>query len=115
MVGTGSATSIGPISETVVYYSKGHLLDAERVVEDLHGIVAMAEGPTDAGADVTVVTGSDYSVLADHSAATSTTATTADATATTADLLVDLTATTAELDVGKYSRTAEPGGTAPSF
>ncbi len=30
VVGTGSATSIGPISETVVYYSKGHLLDAER-------------------------------------------------------------------------------------
>jgi hypothetical protein len=78
VVGTGSATSIGPISETVVYYFKGHLLDAERVVENLHGIVGMAEGPTDAGADVTVVTGSDYSVLAGHAAATGTTATTAD-------------------------------------
>ena len=57
VVGTGSATPVGPISETVVYYAPGHLLDAERVVEDLHGIVAMAEGTTDAGADVTVVTG----------------------------------------------------------
>ncbi len=62
VVGTSSATPIGPISETVVYYSPGRLLDAERLVENLHGIVALAQGPTDAGADVTVVTGSDYLV-----------------------------------------------------
>jgi hypothetical protein len=94
VVDTGSATPIGPISETVVYYAPGHLLGAERVVEDLQGVVAMAEGPTDAGADVTVVTGSDYSVLADHAAATGTTATTADPTATTT---VELMSATVEL------------------
>ena len=64
VVGTGSSTPVGPISETVVYYKPGDLLDAERVVEDIHGIVAMAPGSTDAIADVTVVTGSEYLVLA---------------------------------------------------
>ncbi|MGD0286461.1 MAG: LCP family protein [Acidimicrobiales bacterium] len=93
VVGTGSATPVGPISETVVYYAPGHLLDAQRVVEDLHGIVAMAEGTTDAGADVTVVTGSDYSVAVNHAPVQGTTATTVDPTATT----VDPTATTVEL------------------
>ncbi len=76
VVGTGSATPIGPISETVVYYAPGHLLGAERVAEDLHGIVAMAEGATDAGADVTVVTGSDYSVLVKSAPAQGATTTT---------------------------------------
>jgi LCP family protein required for cell wall assembly len=109
VVGTGSATPIGPISETVVYYAPGHLLGAERVVEDLQGIVAMAEGPTDAGADVTVVTGSNYSVLADHAAATGTTATTADPTATTT---VELMSATVELTsastLGPPSPAVEP-------
>ena len=62
VVGTASATPVGPISETVVYYAPGRLLDAERLVENLHGIVAMAQGPTDDSADVTVITGSDYLV-----------------------------------------------------
>ena len=66
VVGTGTATPVGPISETVVYYAPGDLLDGERVVEDLSGIVSMTEGPTDAGADVTVVTGSDFSVWQPH-------------------------------------------------
>ena len=97
VVGTGSSTSVGPISETVVYYTKGHLLDAERLVGDLHGIVAMAEGPTQAGADVTVVTGSDFSTLSGQAAGTSATVAPVDARATTADLLADWTATKAEL------------------
>jgi len=54
--------SVGPISEAIVYYSHGHELDAERVVESLKGIVSMAEGPTADGADVTLVTGSNFSV-----------------------------------------------------
>jgi LCP family protein required for cell wall assembly len=66
VVGTSSATSVGPISETVVYYAPGRILDAERVLESIHGIVAMAPGPTDNGAEVTVVTGSDYSVVVPH-------------------------------------------------
>jgi hypothetical protein len=100
VVGTGSATPVGPISETVVYYAPGHLLDAQRVVEDLRGIVAMAEGTTAAGADVTVVTGSDYSVAVNHAPAQGTTTTAVGTTATTVELTattVELTATTVEL------------------
>jgi LCP family protein required for cell wall assembly len=63
VVGTGTATPVGPISQAIVYYARGHQLDAERVVESLSGIVSMAEGPTSDGADVTLVTGSNFSVL----------------------------------------------------
>ncbi len=80
VIATGSATPVGPISETVVYYTAGHLSDAERVLESLHGIVAMALGSTDAGADVTVVTGSDYSVRIPHAKKATTTTTTGPAT-----------------------------------
>jgi len=83
VVGTAVATPVGPISETVVYYRQGRLGDAERLVQDLHGIVAMAEGPTDLGADVTVVTGSDYSVTAVHHSTGATTTTAAGSTTTT--------------------------------
>ncbi len=84
VVGTGSSASVGPISETVVYYVPGHLLGAERVVDDLHGVVAMAERSTDAGADVTVVTGSDYSVVAPTSTPGTTTSTPGTTTTTPA-------------------------------
>jgi LCP family protein required for cell wall assembly len=62
VVGEASATPVGPISEAVVYYSPGHELDAERLVESLKGIVSMAKGPTENGAEVTLVTGSNFSV-----------------------------------------------------
>jgi LCP family protein required for cell wall assembly len=58
----GSVIPVGPIAETTVFYSPGHLADGERVLQSLSGIVAMAEGATVGGADVTVVTGSEYSV-----------------------------------------------------
>ncbi len=63
VVSTSTATPVGPLSETVVYYRAGHLLDAERVVQSLHGIVSMALGPTQDGAEVSVVTGSNASVI----------------------------------------------------
>jgi LCP family protein required for cell wall assembly len=62
MAGEGTATPVGPISEAIVYYGRGHQLDAERVVQSLRGIVSMAEGPTRDGADVTLVTGTNFSV-----------------------------------------------------
>ena len=62
VAGEGTAGSVGPISEATVYYSRGHVLDAERVVQSLRGIVSMAEGPTTDGAEVTLVTGSNFSV-----------------------------------------------------
>jgi hypothetical protein len=49
-----------------VYYSRGHQLDAERVLQSLHGIASMAEGPTQEGAAVTLVTGSNFSVALPH-------------------------------------------------
>jgi LCP family protein required for cell wall assembly len=63
IVGTSTSTPVGPISETIVYYSRGHLLDAARVVQSLGGIVSMAEGPTQDGADVSLVTGSNFSIV----------------------------------------------------
>jgi len=78
VVGTGATTPVGPISETVVYYTPGHLADAERVVQSLAGVVAMAQstgGEASAGADVTVVTGSNFVVLVHHASTGGTTTT----------------------------------------
>jgi LCP family protein required for cell wall assembly len=82
-VGTSSATPVGPIAETVVYYKPGDLLDAERILEDIHGIVAMAQGPTLDGAEVTVVTGSEYLVIVPHHSSGGVTTTTTAATTST--------------------------------
>jgi len=62
-LGVGDATPVGPESETVVYYaSAGTQAAAEAVARSLSGAVIMARGaPTD-NAQVTVVTGSDFSV-----------------------------------------------------
>jgi LCP family protein required for cell wall assembly len=78
IVGTGVTTPIGPIAETIVYYRPGHILQGERVVQSLSGIVSMTQGATTDGADVTVVTGSNFSVRVHHApvAATTTTTTT---------------------------------------
>ena len=66
VVGEGASTPVGPISQAIVYYSRGHQLDAERVLQSLHGIASMAEGPTQEGAAVTLVTGSNFSVALPH-------------------------------------------------
>jgi hypothetical protein len=63
VVGTGDAPPVGTISETTVTYSAGHEADAERVAHDLDGSVTMGLGSTVDGADVTVVTGTDFTVL----------------------------------------------------
>jgi LCP family protein required for cell wall assembly len=76
VVGENSSTPVGPISQAIVYYSRGHQLDAERLLQSLHGIASMAEGPTQDGADVTLVTGSNFSVKSQHSVGGSAGATT---------------------------------------
>jgi len=62
LVGTGDAVSGGAVSETDVLYSAGHQAAAELVAHDLSGAVVMGLGDTADGADVTVVTGSNFSV-----------------------------------------------------
>jgi LCP family protein required for cell wall assembly len=72
VVGTGDTTPVGAISETTVTYRAGHQAAAERVAHNLSGSVVMGLGHTANGADVTVVTGTDFSVNAPAAGASST-------------------------------------------
>jgi LCP family protein required for cell wall assembly len=64
-VATGTATPVGPIAETKVLYANARELPAaQEVIRSLSGLAVLAQGPTTAGADVTVVTGSDVTVVA---------------------------------------------------
>jgi LCP family protein required for cell wall assembly len=80
VVGKGDSPSVGAVSETRVTYSAGHEAAAERVAHDLTGAVVMGLGTTTDGADVTVITGSNFSVVAPSTPTTG--ATTAPANAT---------------------------------
>ena len=81
IVGSGTWPAVGPLSETVVEYSPGHEADAERVMRSLSGIVSMTEAPvrpppgsdvpSSTGADVTVITGTNFSVVASSAAGSS--------------------------------------------
>jgi len=62
VLAAGEQTPVGPISETSVIYSPGHLAEGERVQASLAGAVALGTGKTTDGADVTVITGTDFSV-----------------------------------------------------
>ena len=77
IVSTGDAPPVGAVSETTVTYSAGHEAAAERVAHDLSGSVAMGLGATAGGADVTVVTGTDFSVLTPSTPASTATTPTA--------------------------------------
>jgi LCP family protein required for cell wall assembly len=80
VTGTGTWPAVGPISETVIEYAPGHLADAESLLSHFKGIVSMTEAPTKAisgsdvptsqGADVTVITGSNFSIVSAHAAST---------------------------------------------
>ena len=64
-VGQGDSPAGGSLSESYVYYSSAsHLADAEQVLHSLSGTATLALGPTADGADVTVVTGTNFSVNA---------------------------------------------------
>ncbi len=65
MVGVGDTPSVGAESETVVYFATRSPADqaaAQAVARSLSGSVITALGPTADGAQVTVVTGSQFSV-----------------------------------------------------
>jgi LCP family protein required for cell wall assembly len=74
-IGTiGDATPVGQEAETVVYYSSkspAELAAAQAVANSMSGAVIMAEDPTQTqpGSQVTVVTGTDFSVDAPAAAA----------------------------------------------
>ncbi len=62
-VGQGDTQAGASPSETVVDYSSPNQVGAaEQVLRSLSGTVTLAKGPTADGADVTVVTGSNFSV-----------------------------------------------------
>jgi hypothetical protein len=78
MSGVGDSTPVGPQSETVVYYAHMTSADeaaAQAVASSLSGAVIMALDPAQVtdGAQVTVVTGSQFSVNPPASGATATT------------------------------------------
>jgi LCP family protein required for cell wall assembly len=74
--GMGTATPYGVREETVVFHannSAASLADAQAVLHTIEGPAVMALGRTTAGADVTVLTGSDISIVAPPRKATTTT------------------------------------------
>lgn len=65
MVGTGSSTPVGQYAETLVTYSKRTPADvaaAQLVADSISGQVVLHYGPTADGAQVTVTTGTKFSV-----------------------------------------------------
>ncbi len=63
VVGTGEQTPVGPVVEASVLYKNSALMpDGNRVLAGLSGAVAMGQGKTLDNADVTVVTGTNFSV-----------------------------------------------------
>jgi LCP family protein required for cell wall assembly len=65
VIGAGDTSAGGSVSETTVYYSSpSHLAAAEQVLHGLSGAATLGRGPTANGADVTVVTGSNFGVNA---------------------------------------------------
>jgi len=63
VVSAGDTAPGGSPSETMVYYdTPSHLAAAQQVLRSLSGAVALGQGPTVHGANVTVVTGSNFSV-----------------------------------------------------
>ncbi|HTT87503.1 MAG TPA: LCP family protein, partial [Acidimicrobiales bacterium] len=63
VTGSGDAQASGPLSETVVYYSSAKYLGpAEQVLHSLSGAAVLGKGHTADGAEVTVVTGTNFSV-----------------------------------------------------
>jgi LCP family protein required for cell wall assembly len=77
---TGTWPAVGPISETVIEYAPGHMADAESLLSKFRGIMSMAAAPvkavsgsdvpTSQGADVTVITGSNFAISSAHAPST---------------------------------------------
>ncbi len=72
VTGTGSTTPGGNPTETVVRYAPGHIQEAEKVLSEISGEAVMGQGGTTNGADVTVVTGTAFTVASPSSSTTPT-------------------------------------------
>jgi len=86
IAGTGDATPVGEEAETVVTYAHMTPADeaaAQEVARNLSGSVIMALGPTTDGAEVTVTTGTNFSVTPPPAPAPPTTSTTSSASTST--------------------------------
>ncbi len=95
-VGVGDSLPVSVQAETVVYFADKTTADeaaAQLVAKSLSGAVITALGPTVDGAQVTVVTGSQFAVDAP---ASSTTATTGSAAASTTSTSPSSTTTTTD-------------------
>lgn len=61
-VGVGNATVVGNPAETVIRYSPGQLKEAQNLASQISGEVSLVPMTTADGADLTLVTGTDFSV-----------------------------------------------------
>jgi hypothetical protein len=123
-VGVGDTTPVGDVAETVVYYgSRAPAIEAaaEKVARSMSGAVIMAYGPSEVadGAQVTVVTGSQFAVNAPTTpttgATTGSSAPTAPTTTTTAPTVAGIAApspTTSSLQ--PWDPRACPAGATPT-
>lgn len=103
----------GPVAETTVLYRPGHIQQGERVLHSLSGTVVLAQGAPAAGADISVVVGSDVTVAAPAAssggtASASTSTTTASVTTTSNPNLGAPTAATSAIPA--YDPRACPAG-----
>ena len=71
-VGVGNATVVGNPAETVIRYSPGQLKEAQNLASNISGEVSMVPMTTADGADLTLVTGTNFSIASPSSSSTST-------------------------------------------
>ena len=62
VIATTATNYVGPVSESTVEYAPGHLQQAERVMSSLAGTVVLGIGRPAAGADVSIIAGSELAV-----------------------------------------------------
>jgi LCP family protein required for cell wall assembly len=103
IVGTGDTASVGQQAETVVTYDQLTPTDetaAQAVADSISGAVILAYGPTTDGAQVTVTTGTDFSV---NPPSTSSTTTTVGAGSSTTPTTTTTTTTTTPASSADFS------------
>jgi hypothetical protein len=116
VVATGSQTPVGPISETTVEYpSRAHLNQAEKVLSDLSGTVAMAHDATLGHADVTIVTGSDLAVTSARPEHSSPPVKSSSTTSSTIAVTTTTIATTPNSDGGALATPTSATGAIPRY
>ncbi|MGA3147864.1 MAG: LCP family protein [Acidimicrobiales bacterium] len=104
IVGTGVTQPVGQQAETLVTYDQLTPTDeaaAQAVADSMSGAVILAYGPTTDGAQVTVTTGTDYSLNPPATPATTTTTLAAGSSTTTTT--PPTTTTTAPSSTGQFS------------